>query len=88
VAENEDAPKAGSEAASKKLEIDRAACQSEAKQKGFGSILAIIKSANRANTDKDYIACMKRKGYAVEDGSETTAGKAAEGASQAPVAKQ
>jgi hypothetical protein len=88
VAEDDDAPSPGGEAAAKKLEADRATCQTEARQKGIRSVLAIIKSADRRNTDKDYVDCMKKKGYTIDEGSGMSASKAAQGASQIPGPKQ
>jgi hypothetical protein len=85
---NDEAKSTGSEAASKKLEADRATCKSEARQRGIRSVLAIIRSADRSNTDKDYIDCMKGKGYKVEEGPETSTGKAPPGTNQVPAAKQ
>ena len=88
VAEDDNAPSPGGEAAAKKLEADRTACQSEARQKGVRSVLAILKSADRRNTDKDYVDCMKKKGYMTEEAPGTSASKAAQGPSQAPAPKQ
>src|SRR6185503_12037731 len=54
------------DAIAKKIEADATTCRSIARQKGMSSLLAMAKSANRDNTDKDYIACMKKKGYKIE----------------------
>jgi hypothetical protein len=78
---------ASGEAAAKKLESDQTHCRSEARQRGVRSVLAIIRSADRKNTDKDYIDCMKGKGYRVEEGTEASTVKAAPGTSQAPPPK-
>ena len=85
---NEEARSAGSEAVAKKIETDRTACQSEARQRGIRSVLAIVKSADRSNTDKDYVECMKGKGYKVEGEPETSTVKAAPGTNQPPASNE
>lgn len=54
------------ERAAAKMKQDQETCRSQAKLRGISSVLAIIRSADKSNTDKEYIACMKKKGYGVE----------------------
>jgi hypothetical protein len=67
-----------------KLEADTQSCKSIAKQKGISSILAMVKSANRKNTDLDYIACMRKKGWRVEGEPDLAPGAVGSDADQAP----
>ncbi len=55
------------ERAAAKMKQDQETCRSQAKMRGVSSILAIIRSADKSNTDKEYIACMKKKGYGVQE---------------------
>jgi hypothetical protein len=88
VAEDDDDEPSPGEEAAKKLEYDRTICQAEARQKGIRSVLAILKSADRRNTDKDYVDCMKKRGYVTEEASGMSAGKEAQGQGQTPAPKQ
>lgn len=42
------------------------ACKSELREKGTKSVLAILSSMRPGAVDQDYVKCMSKKGYAVE----------------------
>lgn len=67
-----------------KMEADGKACRGIARQRGVRSLLAIAQSANPRNTDRAYIACMKKKGWKVEGEVETPEEDLDAGADQAP----
>lgn len=75
-------PDAKSEQITAKMQSDRDDCRSQAKLRGISSVLAIIRSADRSNTDKEYIACMQKKGYKIEGEAGTPAVPAAPAADQ------
>lgn len=46
-----------------RMKADAENCRKQAKMRGISSVLAIIRSADKRNTDKEYIDCMAKKGY-------------------------
>jgi hypothetical protein len=45
------------------LEAAEKACKEDTKTKGMSNVLAIFSRFRPGSADKDYIACMKRRGY-------------------------
>jgi hypothetical protein len=48
------------------LEQAEAACKEETKTKGLASITAIFSRFRKGSADEDYIACMKQRGFEVQ----------------------
>jgi hypothetical protein len=48
------------------LEAAEKACTEETKKKGIASVLGIVSRLRKGASDEDYIACMKARGYEVE----------------------
>lgn len=48
------------------LEQAELACKAETKTKGIASITAIFSRFRKGSADEDYVACMKRRGFEVQ----------------------
>jgi hypothetical protein len=48
------------------LDAAEKACKLDAETKGMSNVLAIFSRFRPGSADKDYIACMKRRGYEVK----------------------
>ena len=48
------------------LDVAEKACKLETETKGMSNVLAIFSRFRPGSADKDYIACMKRRGYEVK----------------------
>jgi len=48
------------------LEQAELACKKETKNKGIASITAIFSRFRKGSADDDYVACMKRRGFEVQ----------------------
>ena len=48
------------------LEAAELACKEETKNKGIASITAIFSRFRKGSADEDYIACMKKRGFEVQ----------------------
>jgi hypothetical protein len=42
------------------------ACKEETRKKGIASVLGIVSRLRKGAVDEDYVACMRRRGYEVE----------------------
>jgi hypothetical protein len=57
---------AKAEEAGNTLDAAEKACKEETKTKGISNVLAIFSRFRQGSADKDYVACMKRRGYEVK----------------------
>lgn len=57
---------AKAEEAGNTLEKAEAACKEETKRKGIASVIGIVSRLRKGSADEDYVACMKARGYEVE----------------------
>lgn len=57
---------AKAEEAGNTLQAAELACKEETKKKGIASIANIFSRLRKGAADEDYVACMKRRGYKVE----------------------
>jgi hypothetical protein len=48
------------------LEAAETACKAETEHKGMANVLGIFSRFRKGSADEDYVACMKKRGYAVK----------------------
>ena len=57
---------AKAEEAGNTLKEAEAACKEETKRRGIASVVGIVSRLRKGAADADYVACMKARGYEVE----------------------